>query len=63
MSGVDDTQAEMISTEERAEEIVARVASGASQWIRRAAGRTREEAEDIVAEARSLNHRDEPPLP
>lgn len=41
--------------EERAEEMMERVAGDASRWLGRFAGRVREEFEDLLAEARSLN--------
>jgi vacuolar-type H+-ATPase subunit H len=49
------------STEERAEEIMQRVTGQATRLIGRAMGRAREELEDLVAEARTLNeHADGP---
>lgn len=43
---------------ERAEEMMERFSRQASRTIRRAVGRAREELEDLVAEARTLNERD-----
>jgi vacuolar-type H+-ATPase subunit E/Vma4 len=43
------------SAEKRAEEIVERVVTDGSRWIKRIAGRVREEVEDIVAEAKTRN--------
>jgi hypothetical protein len=43
------------SAEQRAEEIVERIATNASRWLGHALGRAREEFEDLLAEARSLN--------
>lgn len=45
------------SAEERAEEFVGRLASDASRIARRLFGRAREEAEDILAEAREIHER------
>ena len=39
--------------EQRAEEVVERVVTDGSRWIKRIAGLVREEVEDIVAEAKS----------
>lgn len=44
--------------EERAEELMEQAAARAGRWIGRVAGRVREEFEDLLAEARSLNERD-----
>lgn len=49
------------SAEERAEEIVERVSAQVVQFTRRLVARTREELEDIVAEAQSLRRGDRPP--
>jgi hypothetical protein len=46
------------SAEERAEELMERVTGNASRLIGRVVGRAREEFEDLVAEARTLNARD-----
>ena len=46
--------------EERAEEIVARVSEQAAEFARRVVARTREELEDIVAEAQTLRRGDRP---
>jgi hypothetical protein len=46
--------------EERAEEIVARVSEQAGQLARRLVARTREELEDIVAEAQTIRRGDRP---
>lgn len=48
------------SAQERAEELMERVASDASRLLTRFVGRAREEIEDLVADARSLNRRNEP---
>ena len=47
--------------EERAEEIVARVSEQVTRFARRLVARTREEVEDIVAEAQSLRRGERPP--
>jgi hypothetical protein len=47
--------------EERAEEIVARVSEQVTQFARRLVARTREELEDIVAEAQSIRRGERPP--
>jgi hypothetical protein len=44
--------------EERAEEIVARVSEQVTRFARRLVARTREEVEDIVAEAQSMRRGD-----
>lgn len=49
------------SAEERAEEIVERVAAEVVQLTRRLVGRAREELEDIVADAQSLRRGNRPP--
>jgi hypothetical protein len=46
--------------EERAEEIVERVSAGVTRFARRLVARTREELEDIVAEAQSMRRGDRP---
>jgi len=46
--------------EERAEEIVERVSEQVTRFARRLVARTREEIEDIVAEAQSMRRGDEP---
>jgi hypothetical protein len=46
--------------EERAEAIVERVSAGATRFARRLVARTREELEDIVAEAQSMRRGDRP---
>ncbi len=46
--------------EERAEEIVARVSEQVTSFARRLVARTREELEDIVAEAQSIRRGDRP---
>jgi hypothetical protein len=46
--------------EERAEEIVERVSEQVTQFARRLVARTREEFEDIVAEAQSIRRGDRP---
>jgi hypothetical protein len=47
--------------EERAEEIVERVSEEVTRFARRLIARTREEFEDIVAEAQSIRRGDRPP--
>ena len=46
--------------EERAEEIVARVSEQVTRFARRLVARTREEVEDIVAEAQTIRRGDRP---
>jgi DNA-directed RNA polymerase specialized sigma24 family protein len=46
--------------EERAEEIVERVSQEVTRFIRRLVARTREELEDIVAEAQSIRRGEGP---
>jgi hypothetical protein len=46
--------------EERAEEIVARVSERVTRFARRLVARTREELEDIVAEAQTIRRGDRP---
>jgi hypothetical protein len=46
--------------EERAEEIVERVSEQVTRFARRLAARTREELEDIVAEAQSIRRGGQP---
>ncbi len=46
--------------EERAEEIVERVSEQVTQFARRLVARTREEIEDIVAEAQSIRRGERP---
>ena len=46
--------------EERAEEIVERVSEEVTKFARRLVARTREEIEDIVAEAQSIRRGDRP---
>jgi DNA-directed RNA polymerase specialized sigma24 family protein len=53
MSSGNSSSSRSRSAEERAEEIVERVVTDGSRWIRRIAGRVREEVEDIVAEAKT----------
>jgi vacuolar-type H+-ATPase subunit E/Vma4 len=52
-SGNNSSSSRSQSAEERAEEIVERVVTDGSRWIKRIAGRVREEVEDIVAEAKT----------
>jgi DNA-directed RNA polymerase specialized sigma24 family protein len=47
--------------EERAEEIVERVSGEVTRFARRLIARTREEIEDIVAEAQTIRRGDRPP--
>jgi hypothetical protein len=49
------------SAEERAEALMERVTSRTSRFVTRALGRTREELEDMLAEARTISRGDEPP--
>jgi hypothetical protein len=51
---------EQRSAEERAEELMQRVTSQATRVIGRVVGRAREEMEDLVAEARTLNQHSRP---
>ena len=53
MSSGNSSSSRSQSAEERAEEIVERVVTDGSRWIKRIAGRVREEVEDIVAEAKT----------
>ncbi len=46
--------------EERAEEIVARLSEQVTRFARRLVARTREEVEDIVAEAQTIRRGDRP---
>ncbi len=46
--------------EERAEELMERVASEGSRVLQRVFGRVREEVEDIVAEGRAMHERSGP---
>jgi hypothetical protein len=46
--------------EERAEEIVARVSEQVTRFARRLVARTREEVEDIVAEAQTIRRGERP---
>jgi len=57
MSAGSGPRPEQRSTEQRAEELVQRITHDASRWLGRVVGRAREELEDLVAEARSLNER------
>ena len=49
------------SAEERAEELMQRVFSNGSRWLGKAVGRVREEVEDIVAEAKTMQERSRAP--
>ena len=49
--------------EQRAEEIVERVSQEVTRFARRLVARTREELEDIVAEAQSIRRGDRPDQP
>ena len=49
---------EQRSAEERAEELMERVVAQTTRAISRFVGRAREEIEDVVAEARTLNQHD-----
>ena len=53
MSSCNSSSSNSRSAEKRAEEIVERVVTDGSRWIKRIAGLVREEVEDIVAEAKS----------
>lgn len=57
MSGASGGESEDRGAEKRAEELVARWTSEGSRLLRRLVGRVREEAEDILAEARELHQR------
>jgi hypothetical protein len=63
MSSASDPGQPARSTEERAEEMVERITSNASRWLGHAFGRAREELEDLLAEARSLNVAGDAPGP
>lgn len=63
MSAGHEPSPEQRSAEQRAEALMERVTADVSRWLGRAVGRAREEMEDLVAEARSLNHRDEDTTP
>lgn len=54
MTATDGERRDGGSAERRAEELVQRAASSATRFLTRAAERTREELEDIVAEAQEL---------
>jgi hypothetical protein len=56
-SGASDSGRGSKGAEERAEELVARCTSEGSRLLSRLLGRVREEAEDILAEARELHER------
>jgi DNA-directed RNA polymerase specialized sigma24 family protein len=43
------------SAEEPAEQLVERLSSNGSRWVRKVVGRVREEIEDIVAEGRAMH--------
>ncbi|HWE13760.1 MAG TPA: hypothetical protein VG365_09625 [Solirubrobacteraceae bacterium] len=60
MSSGTSPGAEQRSAEERAEELMQRVTSQATRVFGRVVGRAREEVEDLVAEARTLNERSRP---
>jgi hypothetical protein len=60
MSSRTSPGAEQRSAEERAEELMQRVTSQATRVFGRVVGRAREEVEDLVAEARTLNKRSRP---
>jgi len=53
MSSGNSSSSSSRSAEKRAEEIVERVVTDGSRWIKRIAGLVREEVEDIVAEAKA----------
>jgi hypothetical protein len=55
MAGNGDTPHDQRSAEERAEELMERVSGQVSHVVGRVIGRAREEIEDLVAEARTLN--------
>ncbi len=55
MSSGNSSSSNARSAEKRAEEIVERVVTDGSRWIKRIAGLVREEVEDIVAEAKARN--------
>lgn len=58
MSSSSGSSPDRRSAEERAEELMERVAGEATRVIGRVVGRAREEFEDLVAEARALNTRE-----
>lgn len=57
MSTGSDSPARERPAEERAEELMERFVSDASRVVRRVLGRSREELEDIVAEAKEIHQR------
>ena len=56
MTTAEDTTSTGAPVEERAEQLVQRATSAATRFLSVAVARTREEIEDIVAEARELRH-------
>jgi DNA-directed RNA polymerase specialized sigma24 family protein len=53
MSSGNSSSSNARSAERRAEQLVERVVTDGSRWIRRIAGLVREEVEDIVAEGKT----------
>lgn len=53
MSSGNSSSSRSRSAEQRAEEIVERLVTDGSRWVKRIAGLVREEVEDIVAEAKT----------
>jgi hypothetical protein len=51
------------SAEERAEALMERAGAGVGRFLARAVARTREEVEDIVAEAQAMRHGQRPAAP
>lgn len=49
------------TAEERAEELMERLATDGMRWLGRITGRVREEVEDIVAEGREMHERSRRP--
>jgi vacuolar-type H+-ATPase subunit H len=61
MTTAEDTTSTGASMEERAEELVQRATSAATRFLTVAVERTREEIEDIVAEAQELRRGEHTP--
>lgn len=57
-TGASGPEADERTAEERAEVLMERLAGGASRFVGRFVGRAREEFEDMLAEARSINRGD-----
>ena len=54
--GIGGQQESERSAEERAEELIDRLGGDLARFVRRVVARTREEAEDVWAEAQELRH-------